>query len=254
MLIVLSPAKTLDYSAQSLTQSYSQPLFKEETEALVEQLADMKAEKLGSLMHLSENLADLNYQRYQEFHFPFSTQNAKQALLAFKGDVYQGMELDEYVSEDFDFAQNHVRILSGLYGILRPLDLMQPYRLEMGTKLKNKVGKDLYAFWGSKISAQLNDEFEASGNDILINLASKEYFKAVDTKALKARIVTINFKELRDGKLKIISFFAKKARGMMADYIIRQRINDPERLKSFDVDGYSFDEENSTENDWLFTR
>ncbi|MEZ4687362.1 MAG: peroxide stress protein YaaA [Bacteroidia bacterium] len=254
MISILSPAKTLDYSTAPTTESYSQPVFQDETNMLAKQLAGMKPKKLATLMHLSDKLANLNFERYQEFGFPFTKENAKQALLAFKGDVYQGMSVDDYVSEDFDFAQNHLRILSGLYGLLRPLDLMQAYRLEMGTKMKNKRGKDLYAFWGSKIAQKLNEDIASSGSRVLVNLASQEYFKAVDTEALEAALVTPHFKEYRDGKLKIIALFAKKARGMMADYIIKNRINEVESIKDFGIDGYRFDEAHSTETNWVFSR
>ncbi|MFK7972228.1 MAG: peroxide stress protein YaaA [Bacteroidia bacterium] len=254
MLTILSPAKTLDFGDHDIISSYSQPAFESETKVLVEQLAKMSASKIGKLMKLSDKLAELNYERYQNFSFPFTQNNAKQAVLAFKGDVYLGLQAEEFLSEDFDFAQNHLRILSGLYGLLKPLDLMQPYRLEMGTSLKVKRKKDLYAFWGAKIAEALNASFDESGNRVLVNLASNEYFKAVDRKVLDATIITPNFKELRDGKLKIISFFAKKARGLMADFIIRNRINDPEGMKDFHTEGYAFNAEASTETEWIFSR
>lgn len=214
----------------------------------------MKAGAIGKLMHISDKLAELNHERYQQFALPFTPDNAKQALLAFKGDVYLGFELEAYEEEDFDFAQTHLRILSGLYGLLKPLDLMQPYRLEMGTKLKNRRGKDLYEFWGNRITTHLNEAMQAAGTETLVNLASNEYFKSVNQDKLKGRIITPIFKEEREGQLKMIALFAKKARGLMSNFAIRHRLTDVEDLKHFRAEGYTFRPEASTDDQWLFAR
>lgn len=255
MLIVISPAKTLDFSADTrFTESYSEPEFLAQSALLVKKLAKMKAEKIGELMHISDKLAELNYERYQQFSPPFTPENAKQALLAFKGDVYLGFELDAYDEADFAFAQDHLRILSGLYGALKPLDLIQPYRLEMGTKLKNTRGKNLYEFWGNRITSHINDAMQAAGTDTLVNLASNEYFKSIKQDKLKGRIITPIFKEEKEGQLKMIALFAKKARGLMSNFAIRHRLTDVEDLKHFRDEGYTFRPEESTEDQWLFAR
>lgn len=254
MIFVLSPAKTLDYTQAPTTSTFTQPSLTTDTQALVDQLATMDAAAIGKLMKLSDKLAALNTERYQQFRFPFSPDNAKQALLAFKGDVYQKMETDSYTEEDFDFAQKHLRILSGLYGVLRPLDLMQPYRLEMGTSLVNGRGKNLYAYWGDKIALHLKEALAKTDTNTLINLASNEYFKAVKTEVLGAQIITPQFKEYRDGKLKMLGLFAKQGRGMMADFIIRHRITNPADIQGFDLAGYRFDASLSDDSTWLFTR
>lgn len=205
-------------------------------------------------MGISPKLAELNYERYQNWKLPFTSDNAKQAILAFRGDVYLGLEAENYNSKDFDFAQSNLRILSGLYGLLKPLDLIQPYRLEMKTKLKNKRGKDLYAFWGEFISSALRDELSHHRNKTLINLASIEYFKSVKPNLLPAEVVTPVFKDLSHGSYKVLGFFAKKARGFMASYIVKNRISKLEHIKDFDVDGYKFNKNFSTETQWVFTR
>jgi cytoplasmic iron level regulating protein YaaA (DUF328/UPF0246 family) len=205
-------------------------------------------------MGISPKLAELNVDRYKTWKQPFTTENAKQSLLAFKGDVYRDIESDKFTASDFDFAQQHLRILSGLYGVLRPLDLMQPYRLEMGTKLKNKRGANLYEFWGTKITKSLNLALAQSKSDILVNLASNEYFNSVIPDDLDAEIITPIFKDTKNGKLKIISFFAKRARGMMTNFIIRKGITDPLQLKKFKVAGYKFDKSLSTTTEFTFTR
>jgi cytoplasmic iron level regulating protein YaaA (DUF328/UPF0246 family) len=202
-------------------------------------------------MHLSEALATLNEERYQTFTETFSPDNSKQALLAFKGEVYAKMEADNFSAEDLEFAQQHLRILSGLYGLLKPLDLIQPYRLEMGTKLKTKKGNSLYEYWGTKISKALN---AAGEGQTLVNLASQEYFKAVDHKTLKMRVISIHFKEYKDDRYQVVGFFAKQARGLMARYAILNRITDPEQLKVFREDGYEFSAPLSTAQDWVFVR
>jgi len=249
MITIISPAKTLDLSTTEVSLS-SEPIFKKDIHQLVGIMKDKSAAEIRELMGVSENLAQLNEERYKTFQKKFTPDNSKQALLAFKGDVYQQLEVGKYGEKEFDFAQKHVRILSGLYGLLRPLDLIQPYRLEMGTKLENSKGKDLYQFWGSKLSDALN---ELPG-ETLINLASQEYFKAVDPKSLRAKVITPTFKEYRDGKYKIIGIFAKKARGLMTNYIIQNKIDNPEKLKVFDEEGYEFSVKLSTDKEWVFVR
>ena len=254
MLAIISPAKTLDFETLSLTNSSSCPEFLDHSQNLIDTLRTLPQSKLCSLMSISSKLAALNEQRYQDWSLPFTTSNAKQAIMAFKGDVYTGFTFQEYKEGDFDYAQKHLRILSGLYGLLRPLDLIQPYRLEMGTKLATPQGKNLYDFWGSKLTNALNGAIKNSGIQILVNLASNEYYNAVDKTALQGRVITPIFKDYKNGDLKIISFFAKKARGAMSDYLVRHRINKPEGLKEFKGLGYRFNE-NLTKNDnWVFTR
>ncbi|RMG24392.1 MAG: peroxide stress protein YaaA [Bacteroidetes bacterium] len=255
MIILLSPAKKLDYSPETAyTQQFSQPDFIDQTKELVKLLAEKNPDELSELMHISPKLAELNHERYQNFSLPFSPENARQALLAFKGDVYQSLSLQEYTPEDFDFAQAHLRILSGLYGLLRPLDLIQPYRLEMGTRMPNPRGKNLYEFWGDRIARAIGEAMEAAGTHELVNLASNEYFKAVNTKLISGRIITPVFKDERNGQLKTIFLFAKQARGHMADYAIRNRISQAEDLKGFDRMGYRYHESLSTPEKWVFTR
>ena len=221
---------------------------------MIGQLRQMSPQQIGELMHLSDKLAALNVARYGSWQPDFTPANAKQALLAFKGDVYTGLAAEDFSEEDFDFAQAHLRMLSGLYGVLRPLDLMQPYRLEMGTKLANARGANLYEFWGERISGWLNEALAAQGDDILLNLASNEYFGAVKRKALNARIIDTEFKDLKNGQYKIISFYAKKARGLMARYVIKERIRDPEQLKAFDYQGYRYSAEQSKPDSLVFLR
>jgi cytoplasmic iron level regulating protein YaaA (DUF328/UPF0246 family) len=205
-------------------------------------------------MHVSDKIGGLNAARFGSWNPAFTPANAKQALLAFKGDVYTGLDAQSLGEADFDYAQQHLRMLSGLYGLLRPLDLMQPYRLEMGTKLANARGKDLYAFWGTRISEWLNEALADQGDDVLLNLASNEYFSAVKRSALKARVIDAEFKDLKNGQYKIISFYAKKARGLMSRFVIEQRINDPVQLKHFDVQGYRYNAEQSSPNKLVFLR
>jgi len=254
MLIVISPAKKLDYSNPAPAVSFSQPQFLDRAAELISIMREKDSFEIADLMKLSMKLADLNMQRYQEWHTPFTTANAKQALFAFTGDVYQGLNAATLDSDDLSFAQDHLCILSGLYGLLRPLDLMQPYRLEMGTRLANDHGHNLYAFWGETITNAVNDALAAQGDDILINLASSEYFSSIQASSIKGRIITPVFKELRDGKYRIISFNAKKARGFMSRYIIENRLSNPEELKAFDVADYGFNADLSSENEFVFTR
>ena len=254
MLLVLSPAKTLDYDSAPVTERYSLPEHLEQAAELINVLRELTPAQVSELMHLSDKLAGLNVARYASWHRDFTPQNAKQALLAFKGDVYTGMQAEDFSSEDFAFAQQHLRILSGLYGLLRPLDLMQPYRLEMGTRLANARGKDLYAFWGERISQWLNQALQAQGDDILINLASNEYFSAIKRQALQARVIDTEFRDLKNGQYKIISFYAKKARGLMARYIIQQRLQHPEQLQAFDLQGYYYSASHSSADKLVFLR
>lgn len=254
MLMVISPAKTLDYDTPPTTQRFTQPEHLDHAQALISQLRDMSPQQIGELMHLSDKLAALNVARYGSWDAAFTPNNAKQALLAFKGDVYTGLNANDFTEEDLDFAQRHLRMLSGLYGVLRPLDLMQPYRLEMGTKLANPRGKDLYAFWGEGISEWLNEALAAQGDDVLLNLASNEYFGAVKRKALNARVIDVDFKDMKSGQYKIISFYAKKARGLMSRYVIKERIKKPEQLTSFDYDGYRYCPDSSSTDHLVFLR
>lgn len=254
MITVISPAKTLDFCRQELTEKHSVPDFLSDSKTLVTQLKKLPAGELAELMGISPKLAELNADRFRSWKQPFDTENAKQSLLAFKGDVYTDIETDRFSPADFDFAQKHLRILSGLYGILRPLDLMQPYRLEMGTRLETRRGANLYAFWGTKITEALNSAIAESGSKVLVNLASNEYFGSIVPDKLDAQIITPVFKDTKHGKLKIISFFAKRARGMMANHIIRKRITDPLQLKKFKVAGYKFDRSLSTESEFTFVR
>ena len=205
-------------------------------------------------MKISDKLAELNYQRFQDFETPFTPDNAKQALLVFKGDVYRGMNVEDYSEEELAFAQKHLRILSGLYGVLRPLDLMQPYRLEMGTKLETQTGKNLYEFWGDRLSQLINGDLEKEPDPCLVNLASNEYFKSIDRKSLKARVLNIAFKENKGGKYKVVAIHAKRARGLMVDYVIRNRIEAPEGMKDFDAEGYQYSEALSDSDNWVFCR
>jgi len=253
MLIVISPAKTLDFDSLPHTAIHTQPAFLKQSQKLINDLKKLSAVDIASLMKLSDKLAGLNSARFQEWQTPFNLDNAKQAIFAFKGDVYTGLDADTLDEKGLAFIQQHLCILSGLYGVLKPLDLMQAYRLEMGTKFANKKGKDLYHFWGGQIRDFL-EAVPAMSDGILINLASNEYFKAVEAKKLKARIITPVFKDEKNGQYKIISFYAKKARGLMSRYIIDHQIDSPEQIKAFDSDGYRFSPEMSEGDDWVFIR
>ncbi|MAU40518.1 MAG: peroxide stress protein YaaA [Kordiimonas sp.] len=258
MLVVVSPAKKLDFEENFSSLPHSQPDFLDQSEELIEVARDLSREDIASLMKISDNLADLNYQRYRHFSRPFTLANAKQAVLAFKGDTYRGLDAETLSDDDMDYAQRHFRILSGLYGVLRPLDLIQPYRLEMGTKLANPSGKNLYEFWDQQITTSLNKALEdacgPSAQKVLVNCASQEYFKAVKPSALNGRVITPVFKEVKDGQARVLGMMAKKARGMMARYIIQQRIDIPEGLKDFDLDGYTFQPDLSDDNVLEFHR
>jgi uncharacterized protein len=254
MLLVISPAKTLDFDAPSPTKKFTQPAFLEQSMQLIETLRQLDPAQIGNLMTISDKLAELNHQRFMNWSTPFAPDNAKQALFAFRGDVYTGLDADSFKAADLTFAQKHLRILSGLYGVLKPLDLMQPYRLEMGTGLANERGKNLYEFWGRRITEALNLEIDHSRSKVLINLASGEYFKAVHPKALAAKVITPIFKERKGDDYKIVSFFAKKARGLMAAYIIKNRLRTSAAIKDFAIAGYRYNSRLSSGNDWIFTR
>ncbi|TNF91687.1 MAG: peroxide stress protein YaaA [Gammaproteobacteria bacterium] len=254
MLTVISPAKTLDYDTPTVTDSFTQPAHLTQSRKLIKRLRELSATDLSSLMHISDGLAELNQQRFKQWKTPFKPENARQALFAFKGDVYLGLDAYSLNPDNVEFAQDHLRILSGLYGLLRPLDLMQPYRLEMGTRLDTEQGSNLYQFWDDRITRSLNQELKQSDTRTLINLASTEYFKSIKPKQLQADIITPAFKEYRDGQYKFIQFFAKKARGLMARYIIDNRIDDSEGLKDFNYEGYGYKPSLSNEREWVFTR
>jgi len=254
MLIAISPAKKLDHTTPAPLSDYSLPVHLHKAAELIEIMRQKDSFEIADLMKLSMKLADLNMQRYQDWHIPFTPENAKQALFAFCGDVYQGLDAASLKPTDIDYAQDHLRILSGLYGLLRPLDLMQAYRLEMGTRLSTDHGNNLYQFWGNTITNSINSDLAAQGDDILINLASNEYFSAINSNNIQGRIITPVFKELRQGTYRIISFNAKKARGFMARYIIENSISRPEDIKSFDLADYQFNAELSSNNTYTFTR
>lgn len=250
MLILISPAKTLDYSIPHFKE-FTQPDFQPDIKSLIQVMKKKSAKEIGELMHVSESLASLNEERFKTFQKEFNPDNSKQALLAFKGDVYTRMDVENYTSADFDFAQNHLRILSGLYGLLKPLDLIQPYRLEMGTRLENKKGKNLYEFWDKKIAKAIN---EAANVQPIVNLASQEYFKAVDQKTLKSPLINIHFKEFKDNNYQVIGFFSKQARGMMTNFAIKNKLTNPEDLKTFNEERYEYSEKLSSSEDWVFIR
>jgi cytoplasmic iron level regulating protein YaaA (DUF328/UPF0246 family) len=254
MLFLLSPAKSLDYETPAADVPHTLPQFVPQSQALIEVLRQKSPQQIAELMDLSDALSALNVARYEAWSPKFTAKNAKQAVLAFNGDVYEGLDAKTLSPQALDWAQTHVGILSGLYGVLRPLDWMQPYRLEMGTALTNPRGKNLYQFWGSSISVYLNDRMSNDKTPVVINLASQEYFKAVDAKTLNARVVECVFEDYKGGKYKVISFFAKRARGLLARYAIQKQIKNPEKLKDFDSDGYGFVASASEENRWVFRR
>jgi len=254
MLIAISPAKKLDYTTPAPVGEHSQPMHLDRASELIDIMRQKDSFEIASLMKLSMKLADLNMHRYQDWHTPFTPENAKQAVFAFCGDVYQGLDATTLNTTDIAYAQDHLRILSGLYGLLRPLDLMQPYRLEMSTKLATDYGHNLYQFWGNIITKSINTDLKNQGDDILINLASNEYFSSIKKRDIRGRIITPAFKELRQGKYRIISFNAKKARGFMSRYIIQNQITNPEDIQSFDVANYRFNAELSSADTYTFTR
>ncbi len=254
MIITLSPSKGQDFETAGLSKKHSKPVDLDDSELLIKELRKFKSKQLQELMTISENIASLNVERNQTFNTPFTIKNAKQAIFAFKGDVYSGFDLANFTEEDYAYAQDHLRILSGLYGCLRPLDLIQPYRLEMKTRLKNDRGENLYQFWGEHLTHRLNKELKKQQQPVLVNLASNEYFKVVKPKLLAGRLLTINFKETKAGKTRVVAIFAKRARGLMADYIIRNRIETPEELKQFNLAGYQYHEALSDDQQWTFER
>lgn len=254
MLILISPAKTLDYQSPLATTRYTQPELLDHSQRLIDVARKLSAPQIKALMGISDKLADLNATRFHDWQPDFTPDNARQAILAFKGDVYTGLQAETFSEEDFDFAQQHLRMLSGLYGVLRPLDLMQPYRLEMGIRLENPQGSDLYQFWGETITQKLNQALAAQGDQVIVNLASDEYFRAVKPKLLDGEIIKPVFLDEKNGKFKVISFYAKKARGLMSRYIIQNRLKTPAQLKNFAVDGYAFDEEMSGKGELVFKR
>lgn len=254
MLVLISPAKTLDFETAPATDLATQPDFLDDSQQLIDVLRKLAPQDISSLMGISDKLGQLNYDRFARWQPPFTPDNAKQAVLAFKGDVYTGLEAERFNRKDFEFAQEHLRILSGLYGLLRPLDLIQPYRLEMGTRLANPGGNNLYQFWGDQLTRAINAQLERMSGSVVVNLASNEYFKAVQPKQLEARLVTPVFKDWKNGQYKIISFYAKKARGMMASYIIRNRVKKAEGLKGFTDGGYAYNDTLSKGDQWVFTR
>ena len=254
MLLVISPAKNLDYETPATTSRFTQPKHLEHSSELIQLLRAYSVQDIAELMKLSDKLSALNVARYESWSQPFNTDNAKQAVLAFNGDVYSGLNAEDLNEEELEFTQKHLRILSGLYGVLRPLDLMQPYRLEMGTKLTNSRGSNLYAFWGDIVTDDLNLSLTEEEQPVLVNLASNEYFKSVKPKDLQGRMITPVFKDWKNGQYKIISFFAKKARGLMCRYAIKNKITDAEQLKNFDLGGYQYDESLSKEDTWVYTR
>ena len=254
MLIVLSPAKTLDYDTPAHTDVSTKPDFVKRSAELIDILRRQSPAQIASLMKISDKLATLNVNRYAEWSTRFTAANSKQAMLAFNGDVYEGLNAATMSAVQLQYAQAHLRILSGLYGLLRPLDLMQPYRLEMGTRLANPAGKDLYAFWGDEVTQALNRQIAETGATALVNLASEEYFKVVRPALLDVPVVTPVFLDWKDGKYKVISFHAKRARGLMARYATEKAIVRPQQLKKFDTAGYAFDESGSNESTWVFKR
>ncbi len=249
MLAIISPSKNQDFSTSNIDE-YTQTRQIKQSKALIDILKAKTQDEIAQLMSISDKLASLNHKRFQTFSTPFNPTNAKQALLAFKGDVYSGIDAPSLSMSDLEFAQNTLRMLSGLYGVIRPLDLIQPYRLEMGTRLESTKGKNLYEFWGDEISTILNED-EA---DTIINLASNEYFKGIDQTALNAKIINIAFKEFKNDTYKIIGIYAKRARGLMVNYMVRNRITHAEDLKFFDQEDYQFRADMSDDTAWVFTR
>lgn len=254
MLALISPAKTLDYESALPTDAHTLPRLLEHSQELIDVSRKLSAADLSNLMSVSEKIAKLNVARFNDWQSEFNFSNARQALFAFKGDVYTGLNAYDLNDQHIEFAQNHLRMLSGLYGLLRPLDLMMPYRLEMGTKLQNPRGHNLYEFWGERITHLINDDLEKANSELLVNIASDEYYKSVSERKIKAEIVKPVFLDQKNGKYKVISFYAKKARGLMARYIIENQLNQAEDLKSFNSEGYYFDAESSLKGELVFKR
>ncbi|EIC86554.1 peroxide stress protein YaaA [Serratia sp. M24T3] len=254
MLTIISPAKTLDYESELATKRYTQPELLDKSSQLIAIAKKLSPAEISSLMGISDKLAHLNAERFNDWQPDFTPKNARQAILAFKGDVYTGLQAEDFSEKDFDFAQQHLRMLSGLYGLLRPLDLMQPYRLEMGIRLNNPQGTNLYAFWGELLTEKLNTVLKEQGDNILVNLASDEYFKAVKPARLDGEIIKPVFLDEKNGNYKVISFYAKKARGLMSRFIIKERLTKRKQLEEFSLEGYQFDATRSEGNELVFTR
>jgi cytoplasmic iron level regulating protein YaaA (DUF328/UPF0246 family) len=254
MLTIISPAKTLDYDSELATQRFTLPDLLDKSSQLIAIARKLSPADISSLMGISDKLAHLNAERFNDWQPDFSPKNARQAILAFKGDVYTGLQAEDFSEKDFDFAQQHLRMLSGLYGLLRPLDLMQPYRLEMGIRLNNPQGTNLYAFWGELLTEKLNAVLKEQGDNILVNLASDEYFKAVKPAKLDGEIIKPVFLDQKNGNYKVISFYAKKARGLMSRFIIKERLTQRKQLQEFSLEGYQFDASRSEGNELVFTR
>jgi cytoplasmic iron level regulating protein YaaA (DUF328/UPF0246 family) len=254
MIIVLSPAKTLDFNSSFSTPPLTKPVFFQDSFELVESLNSMTQKDIANLLKISDSLAQLNVQRYQEFSSSFPNGKSKPAITAFRGDVYKAFERENFTEQDYGFAQKHIRILSGLYGILRPLDAIQPYRLEMGTKLANSRGKNLYSYWKDKVTENLSENLQKEENPVLINLASKEYVCVIDVEELGYPVINITFKEERNEKLKVIGIQAKRARGIMANWIIKNRIDSPEELLNFSEDRYRYQQNLSSPSEYIFVR
>ncbi|MFT5259207.1 MAG: cytoplasmic iron level regulating protein YaaA (DUF328/UPF0246 family) [Saprospiraceae bacterium] len=254
MIITLSPSKGQDFELQPPTQQFSQARQLDQSQLLIDELKDYKPDQIKQLMSISDKLVQLNFDRVQDFKTPFTLTNAKQALFAFKGDVYSTIESDTYDQADLDYAQNHLRILSGLYGALRPLDLIQAYRLEMKTKLSNKRGEHLYAFWGDQITDKINEDMASQTEKTLVNLASNEYFKSLKPKLLDGKILSVNFREEKEGQTKIIAIYAKKARGLMANWLVKNKVDQSEAIKAFKVEGYRFNAGLSDDGQLTFVR
>lgn len=254
MLTIISPAKTLDYESELATRRYTQPELLDKSSQLISIAKKLSPAEIASLMGISDKLAHLNAERFNSWQPDFTPENARQAILAFKGDVYTGLQAENFSEHDFDFAQQHLRMLSGLYGLLRPLDLMQPYRLEMGIRLKNTEGSNLYHFWGDLLTEKLNAILKQQGDNLLVNLASDEYFKAIKPSKLEGEIIKPVFLDEKNGQFKVISFYAKKARGLMSRFIIQERLTQRKQLQEFDLEGYQFDSTRSQGNELVFTR
>lgn len=254
MLALISPAKTLDYESTLPTDHYTLPRLLDQSQQLIDVASQLSATEIAQLMSVSEKIAQLNVARFHDWQADFNFSNARQAIFAFKGDVYTGLDAYALVDQEIEFAQQHLRMLSGLYGLLRPLDLMMPYRLEMGTKLANSVGANLYAFWGDTITNLINADLAETQSEVLVNIASDEYYKSVNEKKINAEIIKPVFLDQKNGKYKVISFYAKKARGLMARYIIENKLEHAEDLKSFNTDGYYFDAESSLKGELVFKR
>lgn len=254
MIFIISPAKTLDFEANTPNITPSTPALLSESELLIKRAQNYSPTDLMQLMEISPALAELNYQRFQNWRTPFTAENARPAILAFKGDVYEGLAASTFSDDDFNYAQQHLRILSGLYGVLRPLDLMQAYRLEMGRKIDTTRGKNLYQFWGELITEQLNQQLQSLQSDLVINLASQEYWKAVKPKQLKAQVITVEFRDQKNGQYKMLGVYAKRARGLLSRYAITEKISQPSQLKAFNCEGYQYNNELSSQSNWVFTR